>query len=68
MTWEEPALSVRIECYAGYWGKESPRRFFLKNREIVVEQSLTVGWRRSSFFQGAQRLVGLTNIVGFATY
>lgn len=35
---EEPALSVRVECYAGYRGEESPRRFFLKSREIVVEE------------------------------
>ena len=38
MTQEQPALSVRVECYAGYRGEESPHRFFLKSREIVVEE------------------------------
>lgn len=40
MNREEPVLSIRVECYAGYRGEESPRRFFLGSGEIVVEEIL----------------------------
>jgi hypothetical protein len=36
MSRSEPLLSLRVECYAGYRGEESPCRFFLKSREIRV--------------------------------
>ena len=29
---------VRVECYAGYKGEETPRRFFLGKREIEVAE------------------------------
>ena len=29
-------LSLRVECYAGYRGEESPTRFFLGHREVGV--------------------------------
>ena len=29
-------LLVRVECYAGYRGEETPRRFFLRSRKIEV--------------------------------
>ncbi len=31
-----PILSVRVECYAGYQGEESPQRFFLGQRKVEV--------------------------------
>jgi hypothetical protein len=34
------AKSLRVECYAGYRGEETPRRFYLNDRRIeVVEVS-----------------------------
>ena len=29
-------MDVRVECYAGYRGEETPRRFFLGTRRIEV--------------------------------
>lgn len=29
-------LCVRVECYAGYRGEETPRRFFLGERAVTV--------------------------------
>jgi len=29
---------LRVECYAGYRADESPRRFFLGRREVVVTE------------------------------
>lgn len=29
-------LTVRVECYSGYRGEESPRRFFLGERAVDV--------------------------------
>lgn len=34
------STQVRVECYAGYRGEESPRRFFLGTREIAVIEIL----------------------------
>ena len=34
----EGASAIRVECYAGYRAEESPRRFFLGPREIVVSE------------------------------
>jgi len=27
---------IRVECYSGYRGEESPRRFFLQQRQIEI--------------------------------
>lgn len=32
----ETTTSIRVECYAGHRGEESPRRFFLGERAIEV--------------------------------
>lgn len=32
--------SVRVTCYAGYRGEETPRRFYLRDRWIAVEEVL----------------------------
>lgn len=29
-------MNIRVECYAGYKGEETPRRFFLGERGIEV--------------------------------
>lgn len=29
---------LRVECYAGYRGEETPRRFFLADRRIEVSE------------------------------
>lgn len=31
-------FSIRVECYAGYRGEETPRRFFLHDRQIEVAE------------------------------
>ncbi len=31
-------MKIKVECYSGYKGNESPMRFFLGNRSIEVEQ------------------------------
>ena len=36
----ERVFTIRVECYAGYRGEESPRRFFLKSRETRVVEIL----------------------------
>jgi hypothetical protein len=33
-------IGVRVECYAGYRGEETPRRLFLGERAIEVEAVL----------------------------
>jgi hypothetical protein len=30
------SLSIRVDCYAGHRGEETPRRFFIGEREIEV--------------------------------
>jgi hypothetical protein len=37
---ETPSLGLRVECYAGYRADEEPRRFFLGERAIGVENIL----------------------------
>lgn len=32
------AFAVRVECYAGYRGEETPRRFYLKERRVEVAE------------------------------
>ena len=36
----EPDLAVRVECYAGHRGEETPRRFFLDERRVEVAEVL----------------------------
>jgi len=33
-------MQVRVECYAGYKGEETPRKFFLGERTVEVETVL----------------------------
>jgi len=33
---EEGFFGIRVECYAGHRGEETPRRFFLGDRKIEV--------------------------------
>ncbi|HEX9628081.1 MAG TPA: hypothetical protein VGA00_14165 [Acidiferrobacterales bacterium] len=35
-----PDLAVRVECYAGYRGEQEPRRFWLGERAVAVEEIL----------------------------
>jgi hypothetical protein len=37
---DAPKLEVRVDCYAGYRGEETPRRFFLGERQVEVLQVL----------------------------
>ncbi len=32
----ENKIDIRVSCYAGYRGEETPKRFFLKDRRIEV--------------------------------
>ncbi|MFQ5789446.1 MAG: hypothetical protein ACE5JI_03120 [Acidobacteriota bacterium] len=34
----ETRIAIRVECYAGYRGEETPRRFFLGERSVEVAQ------------------------------
>ena len=36
----EPSLDVRVECYAGHRGEETPRRFSFDGRNIEVVEVL----------------------------
>lgn len=31
-------MQIRVECYAGYRGEETPRRFFLYERAVEVNE------------------------------
>lgn len=31
-------LSIRVECYAGYRGEETPARFYLGTRQVEVNE------------------------------
>lgn len=31
-------LIIRVECYAGYRGEETPRRFFMGNKAVEIEE------------------------------
>ncbi len=33
-------IEIRVECYAGHRGEETPRRFHLKSRPITVDEIL----------------------------
>jgi hypothetical protein len=34
----EDTTAIRVECYAGHRGGEAPRRFFLGERKVEVEE------------------------------
>ena len=34
----EQDVSVRVECYAGYRGEETPRRFSFGERQVEVDE------------------------------
>jgi len=34
----EQEVSVRVECYAGYRGEETPRRFSFGERQVEVDE------------------------------
>ena len=36
----EGLFTIRVECYSGYRGEESPCRFFLKERQVKVIEIL----------------------------
>jgi len=36
----EQTLPVRVECYAGYRGEETPRRFSIGGRDVEVSEVL----------------------------
>ncbi len=36
----EHPLTIRVECHAGYRGEETPRRFWLGEREVEVIEVL----------------------------
>lgn len=36
----EEILPVRVECYAGYRGEETPRRFSIGDRDVQVTEVL----------------------------
>ena len=33
-------MQIKVDCYAGYRGEETPRRFYIKSRRIEIEQVL----------------------------
>ncbi len=35
-----PNLVVKVECYAGYRGEESPQRFYLREKPIAIKEIL----------------------------
>jgi hypothetical protein len=35
---DRPALTVVVECYAGYRGEETPRRFHIGERAFEIER------------------------------
>ena len=37
MSGEKP-FEIRVVCYAGYRGEETPRHFYLGKRKIVIEE------------------------------
>jgi hypothetical protein len=39
-TMSDEPLELRVECYAGYRGEETPRRFYIGNRAIEVKEVL----------------------------
>lgn len=37
---EDTRITLKVSCYAGYRGEETPRRFSLKNRQIEIVEIL----------------------------
>jgi hypothetical protein len=52
-------ISIQVECYAGYKAEEVPRRFFLEDQWIEVEEALDrwyqveslPEWPRADYFK-----------------
>ena len=40
MTSDKSIFEIRVSCYSGYRGEETPRKFFLGDREIRVAKLL----------------------------
>ena len=40
MTEKNTILPIRVECYAGYRGEESPKRFYIRQRQVDVIEIL----------------------------
>lgn len=40
MSYNGRVISIRVECYAGYRGEESPRRFYLGDQAVDVLEVL----------------------------
>jgi hypothetical protein len=36
MSKNDKPFSIRVECYAGYKGEESPRRFYIHDRKVEI--------------------------------
>lgn len=36
----EAVIKIKVICYAGYRGEETPRSFLLKNRMIIIKEVL----------------------------
>lgn len=34
----EPDFTIRVECHAGYWDEDEPRRFYLGARPVEVTE------------------------------
>lgn len=37
---DEPIMQIKVECYAGYRGEETPRIIWFKSREIKIKKVL----------------------------
>jgi hypothetical protein len=37
---KEPIMPIKVECYAGYRGAETPRVIWFKSRKIEIKQVL----------------------------
>lgn len=37
---QEPLFRIRVECYSGYRGEETPRRFFIGEKCVEVAEVL----------------------------
>ena len=40
MKTKEPLIQIKVDCYAGYRGAETPRSIWFKSRKIEIEQVL----------------------------
>lgn len=35
-----PSIPIRVDCYAGYRGEETPRRFLIGSRQVEIAEIL----------------------------